>query len=402
MFELKDFKLHDEWTEERVFLSVEEVTAMILRHAKVLAEKQGELEIKDCVVTIPGNWGSDQRRALLDSVSLAGLHLLAFVNENTAGALYYGIERNDNETHTVLFYNLGSSSLKVSLVEYLAVNSSDRSYKKPIETVRVLADTVEEGVSGLGFDKVLAEHFAGVFDQLPSRKQKSSIRSSMQGMIKLMRECNKLKEVLSANKETPFYVENLLDGEDFKSNIERRVFEEKSKQMLSRLTDPIEYVLRKGNRTLEQVNVLEILGGAVRVPRVQQILAEYLGKVELGAHLNGDEAMAFGAAFIGANLSHSFKVRPVWLYDGNNYDIVVSFKDLEPNEEKFEKSMVVFPYKYRFGGRKTVALHHDRNLRMELLRRNEDGSEELMVTVDYTNITEIAKVKANPLSFLNF
>lgn len=394
MFELKDFKLHDdEQAEERVFLSVEEVTAMIIKHAKVLAQKQGEIEIKDCVVTIPSTWNQDQRRALQDAISLAGLHLLAFVNENTAGALYYGIERNDNETHTALFYNLGSSSLKVTLAEYAAVNSTDKSYKKPIETVRILADTVVEDVSGLAFDRVLAEHFAEVFDKLPVRQHKSSIRSSSSGMIKLLKECNKLKEVLSANRESPFYVENLFDGEDFKSHIERKVFEEKSKSILDKLTAPIDYVLKKGNRTLEQVKVLEILGGAVRIPKVQQILSDYLGKVELGAHLNGDEAMAFGAAFIGANLSHSFKVRPVWLYDGNNYDIVVYFRDLEnTGETPFEKNMTVFPFKYRFGGKKTVSVHYDKNLRMDLVRRNEDGSEELLTTMNITNITEIAKV----------
>jgi len=393
VFELKDFKLHDEQIDERVFLSVEEVTAMIIKHGKVLAEKQGGIEIKDCVLTVPSNWNSDQKRALQDAVSLAGLHLLAFVNENTAGALYYGIERNDNETHTVLFYNLGSSSLKVSLAEYVAVNSTDKNYKKPIETVRILADTVVDEVSGLAFDQVLAEHFAEVFDKSPARQHKSSIKSSNPGMIKLLKECNKLKEVLSANKETPFYVENLLDGEDFKAHIDRKLFEEKSKHILNKLTKPIDYVLKKANRTLAQVNGLEILGGAVRVPKVQQILSEYLGKVELGAHLNGDEAMAYGAAFIGANLSHSFKVRPIWLYDGNNYEIVVYFRDLENNgEEKFEKNMTVFPYKYRFGGKKTVSVHHDRNLRMDLVKRMEDGTEELMVTMNITNISEISKV----------
>ena len=365
---------------------------MILKLAKRLSEKQGAIEIKDCVITTPGNWNADQKRALIDSANLAGLHVLAFMNENTAGALYYGIERNDNETHTVIFYNLGSSSLKVSLVEYIAVNSTDKSYKKPIETIKVLADIVVEEVSGLAFDRVLADHFADVFDNLPDRKHKSSIKSSYPGMIKLLKECNKLKETLSANKECPFYVENIFDGEDFKQHIERRLFEEKAAHLFAKLTNPIDYVLKKGNRTLQNVSRLEILGGAVRIPKVQQILTEYLAGVELGAHLNGDEAMAFGAAFHAANLSHSFKVRPVWLYDGNNFEIELVLRNMDPNDEIYEKKIIIFPYKQRFHSKKVVTLSHDTNLHCELLKRFEDGSEELLMSVNFTNISEITKV----------
>lgn len=370
---------------------------MILRHAKRLSEKQASIEIKDCVITVPGNWNLDQKRALLDAASLAGLHVLAYIGENTAGALYYGIERSDNETHTVLFYNLGSSSLKVSLVEYLAVNSTDRNYKKPIETIKVLADTVMEEVSGLAFDQVLANHFADIFDNLESRKHKSSIRTSNGGMIKLLKECNKLKEVLSANKQTPFYVENLFDGEDFKTNIERFAFEEKAEHLFSKLLEPIKYVLQKANRTLSDVSRLEILGGAVRIPKVQQILSEYLNGVELGAHLNGDEAMAFGAAFHAANLSHSFKVRPIWLYDGNNFEVELHIRDLEPNDENYEKKLTIFPYKQRFGSRKVVSLSHDRNLRLDLLKKNEDGTTELLTSVKLTNISDIGLVLLNSI-----
>ena len=93
--------------------------------------------------------------------------------------------------------------MKVSLVEYQAVNSTDKSYKKPIETVKVLADSVEEEVSGNHFDHVLINHFADIFDNLPSRQHKTSVRESTSAMIKLNKECNKLKEILSANKVPP-------------------------------------------------------------------------------------------------------------------------------------------------------------------------------------------------------
>ena len=143
---------------------------MIFRHARRLAEKQAKVQIKDCVITVPPNWSLNRRRALIDAGTLSGLTTLSLVHENTAAALYYGINRLDeNKTHTVLFYNMGSNSLQVSLVEYGAANSTDKE-KKPLETIRVLADTVEERISGLAFDKVLTDIFADEFDKLPARK----------------------------------------------------------------------------------------------------------------------------------------------------------------------------------------------------------------------------------------
>jgi molecular chaperone DnaK (HSP70) len=111
-----------------VVLRVEEIAAMILRYAKTLAEKQGSIQIKDCVITVPSHWRMNARLALATAAKISGLHVLSFVHENTAAALYYGIDRVDeNKTHTVLFYNLGAQSLQVSVVEYAAVNSTLKS-----------------------------------------------------------------------------------------------------------------------------------------------------------------------------------------------------------------------------------------------------------------------------------
>jgi molecular chaperone DnaK len=146
---------------------VEEILAMILIHGKQLAEKQIESGIRECVFTIPSNWDLPKRHALYTSAQLANLTVLSFIKENTAAALAYGFERQDLETsHLALFYNLGSSSAKVSLVEYTAVNVSN----KTIENVRVLADETDEEVSTRHFDMVLTKHLAEAFDALPERK----------------------------------------------------------------------------------------------------------------------------------------------------------------------------------------------------------------------------------------
>lgn len=169
-FKIPHFHLQNELIQNEkgeFVLSVEEVLAMILIHAKQLAEKQIDSDIRDCVFTVPSDWDLPKKNALYTSAQLANLTILSYIKENTAAALSYGFERQDiNASHLALFYNLGSSSSKVSLVEYTAVNNSG----KIIENIRVLADENDEELSARHFDLLLAKHVAKLFDELPQRK----------------------------------------------------------------------------------------------------------------------------------------------------------------------------------------------------------------------------------------
>ncbi len=127
-------------------------------------------------------------------------------------------------------------------------------------------------------------------------------------MVKLLKECNKLKEVLSANKETQFFSEGLLDGADYKSQITRAIFEEITQELSTKIIVPIEKVLFRANKTVNDIDLVELIGGGIRIPKVQAILNEFFGVNKIGFHLNGDEAMALGAAFLAANYSSSFRV----------------------------------------------------------------------------------------------
>lgn len=221
---------------------------------------------------------------------------------------------------------------------------------------------------------------------------KESVRTSKSAMIKLLKESNKFKETLSANKDAMFYSENLFEGVDFKSHIQRSQFEEKSQHLLNYVTSPIDYVLKLGNRTLQDIDVLEIIGGSVRVPKVQQILTQYLEGKELGAHLNGDESMAFGAAFLAANLSHSFRVRPVWLYDGYNFQVNLTLRNLRPEDESYEKNILIFPYKQRFKSKKVISVYYDKDIQAILTAVHLDGTTEPLTVMNFTNVSAIANV----------
>lgn len=140
---------------------------MILYHGKVLAEHQLGTSVKNCVFTIPSSWNLHQREILYSSAKLADLYPLTFIHENTAVALNYAFDRQDvNETHNVLFYNMGSSSTKINLVEFTAVNVSGRN----IENLRVLGEIETDLVSGREFDYKLADLLVEHFDKLPQRK----------------------------------------------------------------------------------------------------------------------------------------------------------------------------------------------------------------------------------------
>jgi len=369
-FRLKNFKMTGE-DDENYELKIEELLGMIFRHIKDLASKQAERVLKDIAVTVPPYWNFKERYALYDALVMADLNPLAFVSENTAAALYYALERQDNQTHTIILYNLGSTSLKVSVVEFFLSTSTEKADKgAAIETLRVLSEAWDENIGGLHFDLNVLKHFAQEFDTKPARKGQKSLLTSNPAKAKLLKEVARLKEILSANKQAGLNMENLFDSTTLKSSLERGVFETINKDLFERLTKPIEEALQKAGKTMAEIDAFELLGGGIRVPKIQQILGEYLNGKEVSTHLNGDESMAMGAAFHAANLSASFKTRQIYMNDGYNFDIRVELRDIDApqttgDEEVtgLNKQAVLFPTKTRFGSKKILAFDHNQDLK---------------------------------------
>jgi hypoxia up-regulated 1 len=365
-FRLKNFKITGE-DDENYELKIEELLGMIFRHIKDLASKQAERVLKDIVVTVPPFWNFRERYALHDALVMADLNPLAFVSENTAAALYYALERQDNQTHTIILYNLGSTALKVSVVEFYLTTSTDKADKgAAIESLRVLSEAWDENLGGLHIDLNVLKHFASEFDTKPTRKGQKSLLTSNPAKAKLMKEVTRLKEILSANKQASLHMENLFESTDLKSTLQRGVFETINQDLFDRLTRPIDEALQKAGKTMADIDSFELLGGGVRVPRIHQVLSEYLKGKEVSTHLNGDESMALGAAFHAANLSASFKTRQIYMNDGYNFDIRVELRDIEAaegGEEGLNKQAVLFPAKTRFGSKKILAFDHSQDLK---------------------------------------
>ncbi|EED89924.1 heat shock protein, partial [Thalassiosira pseudonana CCMP1335] len=388
----------------------EELVAMVLTHAKDITQAYGvTTPVKDCVLTVPNFYTQHERRALLDAAELAELNVLALINENSAAALHFGIDRIDAEPQTYLFYNMGAGSVQVSVVKYTSYGRKESKYskEKTVGAFEVLGTAWDATLGGASFDARLVDFMASEFNAVWNEKRghTKDVREVPRAMAKLMIQANKVKHVLSANTDFPVFVDALHDDINYQTHISRAKFEEICHDLLERASAPIEKALKMANVTLDELNAVEMIGGAMRVPKVQEAVAHALGnKIELGMHLNSDESMALGAAFHGANVSTSFKVRHVGMSDVNPFPVAVDLTDLEKKDEKkddgdWSKHATIFKLGSRLGTKKTIAFSYDKDVHVEVNYEESDtlpiGTGLSIEQYDVSGVAEFAKEMAD-------
>ncbi len=326
--------------------SPEEMMAMLMRHVNDMTQEFGGKRVKDIVITVPSFYTQHERAAIQSAAEIADFRVLSLIDENTAAALHYGIDRVYEEPYNVLLYNMGASAVQVSVVKYSSYVVKDAGKNKTIGQFEVLGKGWDSSLGGFNFDVKLAELLAERFNKEWAKKKTfkagSDLKNHVLPMTKLRIQANKIKEVLSANAEYPVRAEQLHAEVDLSTKVTRTEFEEYCDELFKRLTLPIDAALATAGLTLDQINAVELLGGGVRMPKVKKVLDEYFaavnhaavpgsnstGKIEVGQHLNGDEAMALGAAFRAADLSPSFRVRKVGIIDRSMYGIGVQLNSL--------------------------------------------------------------------------
>merc|ERR1711871_1278808 len=325
-----------------------------------------------------------------------------------------GIDRVFEESSTVLYYNLGGNSLPVSIVTYSSYVTKEAGKNKTIGQFEVVGKGWDGNLGGFEFDMIIADMLADKFNEIWAKKKKDSgdIRDITRPMARLRTEAKKIKEVLSANTEFPFKVEQLHAELDISTKVTRADFEAASKDLTDRLTVPIDKALKMANLTLSDINSVELLGGSVRMPQVKKKLEEYFGaaNIEMGQHLNGDEAMALGAAFRAANLSTAFRARKVGSSDISSFGVRVKLESLNKDEAKgrgvfglfngkkddskdyWEKQTSVFPAKSPIPSKtKTLAFNHDNDILCRIEYENEDNLTDMPPLLGIFNITGISE-----------
>ena len=265
----------------------EEISSMILVKMKEVAEAYLGTTVTDAVVTVPAYFNDAQRTATKDAGVIAGLNVLRVINEPTAAAIAYGLDKMSSAEKNVLIYDLGGGTFDVSIL----------TIEDGIFEVKATAGDTHLG--GEDFDNRLVNHFVQEF----KRKNKKDISDNPRAMRRLRTACERAKRTLSSSSQASIEVDSLFDGTDFFSNITRARFEELCMDLFRGTMDPVEKVLRDSKLSKSEIHEVVLVGGSTRIPKVQQLLSDMFNGKELSKSINADEAVAYGAAVQAAILT---------------------------------------------------------------------------------------------------
>ena len=265
--------------------SPEEISSMILIKMREIAENYLGREIKHAVVTVPAYFNDAQRQATKDAGTIAGLDVLRIINEPTAAAIAYGIDKREGEQNIIVF-DLGGGTFDVSL---LTIDNG---------VFEVAATAGDTHLGGEDFDQRLTEHFVKIF----KKKHGKDIQSDPRAMQKLKSEVEKAKRDLSNVHQTKITIENLMDGIDFSETITRARFEELCNDLFKKTIKPVQQVLEDSGMKKTDIQEIVLVGGSTRIPKVQELIREFFDGKEPNKGINPDEAVAYGAAVQGGIL----------------------------------------------------------------------------------------------------
>ncbi|KAG0365461.1 Hsp70 protein-domain-containing protein [Gamsiella multidivaricata] len=296
--------------------TVEELVAMQFALAKQQAEETAGEIVRDVVITVPPYFSQFERQAVLDSAELAGLHVLSLINDESAVALNYATSRTFPTEQCHIFYDMGAGSTVASLACFQDLTVKDvGKFNKTVQQVEIKAVGYDRTLGGHDIDVRLQKFLADKFQEQKGSKLSTLVIQNERAMAKLLKEANRVKQILSANIETMASVENLMEENDFKIKVTRAELEDLSKDLFVRVRGPIDAALADANMKLSDIQSLVLVGGGVRVPAVQSNLAAVVGEEKIAKNVNGDEAAVMGAVFRAASLSRQFKVKEVRLKD---------------------------------------------------------------------------------------
>lgn len=266
--------------------SPEEISAMVLTKMKQTAEAFLSKDIHNAVVTVPAYFNDAQRQATKDAGTIAGLNVMRIINEPTAAAIAYGLDKKGAE-QTILVYDLGGGTFDVTLLTL-----DDGVFE-------VISTNGDTHLGGEDFDQRTMEYFMKLF----KKKTGSDMSKDKRAIQKLRREVEKGKRALSTSHQARVEIEALFDGEDLSETLTRARFEELNSDLFKKTLSPVQKVLEDGDMKKGEVDEIVLVGGSTRIPKVQQLLKDYFNGKEPNKGVNPDEAVAYGAAVQGGVLS---------------------------------------------------------------------------------------------------
>ncbi|VDN07507.1 unnamed protein product [Thelazia callipaeda] len=287
--------------EQRTF-TPEEISSMILSKMKETAEIFLGFTVSKAVITVPAYFNDSQRQATKDAGIIAGLDVLRIINEPTAAALAYGLDKKLKNDQNVLIFDLGGGTFDVSILS-IAEGS--------LFEVKATAGNTHLG--GEDFDDRLVQFFTNEF----KRKTGNDITRSPRSLRRLRTTCERAKRTLSSSTQATIEIDSLYEGTDFYSSISRARFEELCGDLFRKTLKPVENALEDARLKKHEINEVVLVGGSTRIPKIQKLLSEFFNGKELNHSINPDEAVAYGAAVQAAILTdvRDANVKDVLLVD---------------------------------------------------------------------------------------
>ena len=278
----------------------EQISSMVLTKMKETAETFLNKPVKDAVITVPAYFNDSQRQATKDAGVIAGLNVLRIINEPTAAAIAYGLDKKGQGERNVLIYDLGGGTFDVSLLTL-----DDGVFE-------VKATAGDTHLGGEDFDNKLVEYCAADF----KKKTGFDISNNPRAMRRLRTQCERAKRILSSATQTTIEVDTLYEAEDYNCVLTRAKFEELCLHLFKQTIPPVEQVLKDSGLSKNQIHDVVLVGGSTRIPKVVQLITDFFNGKEPNRSINPDEAVAYGAAVQAAILTNqSDKVQDLLIID---------------------------------------------------------------------------------------
>ncbi|KAL0485643.1 HSP70 [Acrasis kona] len=290
------FKVVDKQTKPHIQVSFkgetknfapEEISAMVLTKMKESAEQYLGKNVKKAVVTVPAYFNDAQRQATKDAGTISGMEIIRIINEPTAAAIAYGLNKEDKNEHSVLIFDLGGGTFDVSI---LTIDNG---------VFEVKATAGDTHLGGEDFDNRMVEHFCAEFKS----KHGKDLHTNTRAIRRLRTACERAKRNLSSSAKTTLEIDSLFEGVDFTSQVTRAKFEQLNADLFRKCMEPVTKVLQDSGLSKSQIDEVVLVGGSTRIPKVQELLKDLFNGKELCRSINPDEAVAYGAAVQAAVLT---------------------------------------------------------------------------------------------------